>query len=413
MGPDVLYALFTVFTLTYGIQVLGYERSQVLTAVLIGSAFQLFMIPLAGAVSDRINRRLVYGIAAVVGAVWTFVFFGILGGNNQPMLIIGIVLGLMAHSFMYGPQAAFIVEQFSPAAPLHRQLTGLHLRRSDRRRHRPADVHPPAVPVRHLDSCGHLRGRRRRRDPDRAVPGPKLQHHAKMRTTAAPRRFLQPTPGSRRRRQCQQLAAEQDVPGNSQMMFNRLLRFRGVAGHQGIQDALVFGADVVAAAGGTEQRGDSHQDLPDVKLAVGPGDQLVARGVDELLMEQRVQPNELPDGLGLEGVRQGSLKGQGLLHLSGRHLPSAMTSPAAWRSRTPRSSISSETSRPVHQRHVGAALGDELHQAVGDQQQQRLADRGAGDADVGREFLFVEELSLHVRVDQNVLTQIRVGLFPA
>ncbi|MDQ0209534.1 MFS transporter [Arthrobacter bambusae] len=114
VGPDVLYALFTVFTLSYGIQTLGYDRSQVLTAVLIGSAFQLFMIPLAGAVSDRFNRRLVYGIAAVIGAVWTFVFFGILGGHSEPLLIVGIVLGLMAHSFMYGPQAAFIVEQFSP-----------------------------------------------------------------------------------------------------------------------------------------------------------------------------------------------------------------------------------------------------------------------------------------------------------
>lgn len=114
VGPDVVYALFTVFTLTYGIQVLGYQRSQVLTAVLIGSAFQLFMIPLAGAVSDRFNRRFVYGTAAVLGAAWTFLFFVVLGGKNEPMLIIGIVLGLMTHSFMYGPQAAFIVEQFSP-----------------------------------------------------------------------------------------------------------------------------------------------------------------------------------------------------------------------------------------------------------------------------------------------------------
>jgi MFS family permease len=114
VGPDVVYALFTVFTLTYGIQVLGYQRSQVLTAVLIGSAFQLVMIPLAGAVSDRFNRRLVYGTAGVLGAVWTFLFFVVLGGKNEPMLIIGIVLGLMTHSFMYGPQAAFIVEQFSP-----------------------------------------------------------------------------------------------------------------------------------------------------------------------------------------------------------------------------------------------------------------------------------------------------------
>ncbi len=104
----------------------------------------------------------------------------------------------------------------------------------------------------------------------------------------------------------------------------------------------------LAAAGGTEQRGDSHQDLPDVKLAVGPGDQRVTRGVDELLMEQRVQSNELPDGLGLERVRQGRLKGQGLLHRQRREpFPRSMTSPAAWLSRTPRSSISSETSRPV------------------------------------------------------------------
>ena len=30
------------------------------------------------------------------------------------MLVVGTVLGLLCHSFMYGPQAAFVVEQFSP-----------------------------------------------------------------------------------------------------------------------------------------------------------------------------------------------------------------------------------------------------------------------------------------------------------
>jgi MFS family permease len=114
MGPDVLYALFTVFSLTYGIQVLGFERSQVLTAVLIGSGCQLFLMPLAGAVSDRVNRRLVYGTAAVLGASWTFVFFALLDGDNQVLLTVGTILGLACHAFMYGPQAAFIVEQFSP-----------------------------------------------------------------------------------------------------------------------------------------------------------------------------------------------------------------------------------------------------------------------------------------------------------
>ena len=114
IGPDVLYAMCTVFTLTYGIQELGFDRGQVLVAVMVGSALQLFTMPLAGAISDRINRRLVYAIAAVGAAVWAYLFFIILEGRSPVMLIVGIVLGLLCHSFMYGPQAAFVVEQFSP-----------------------------------------------------------------------------------------------------------------------------------------------------------------------------------------------------------------------------------------------------------------------------------------------------------
>ncbi|HEY5878225.1 MAG TPA: MFS transporter [Nakamurella sp.] len=112
VGPDVLYALFTVFVATYATQVLGMSRSQVLTAVLIGSACQLFLIPLAGALSDRINRRLLYGIAAVGAAIWVPVFFLIMDTPSMPLLILGVAIGLAFHALMYGPQAAYIVEQF-------------------------------------------------------------------------------------------------------------------------------------------------------------------------------------------------------------------------------------------------------------------------------------------------------------
>ncbi|KZF04585.1 MULTISPECIES: MFS transporter [unclassified Rhodococcus (in: high G+C Gram-positive bacteria)] len=113
VAPDVIYALFTVFSITYGTQKLGFERSEVLTAILVGSACQLGLIPLAGAVSDRINRRLVYGIAAVGGVAWSAIFFLVIGGGSLPLLILGVVVGLAFHSFMYGPQAAFVTEQFS------------------------------------------------------------------------------------------------------------------------------------------------------------------------------------------------------------------------------------------------------------------------------------------------------------
>ena len=101
-------------------------------------------MPLAGAISDRINRRLVYGIAAVCAAVWAYLFFIVLEGRSPVMLIVGIVLGLLCHSFVYGPQAAFVVEQFSPRLRSTRQFPCLHVRRNPRRCHRTVYVHPPA-----------------------------------------------------------------------------------------------------------------------------------------------------------------------------------------------------------------------------------------------------------------------------
>ncbi|MFJ2828226.1 MFS transporter [Streptomyces sp. NPDC087263] len=114
VGPDVLYAMFTVFVLTYATGELGMARGSALAAVLIGSSLQIFLIPLAGALSDRVNRRLLYGCAAVAAGVWPFVFFLMTDGGSWPLLAIGVVVGLAIHSVMYGPQAAFIAEQFSP-----------------------------------------------------------------------------------------------------------------------------------------------------------------------------------------------------------------------------------------------------------------------------------------------------------
>ncbi|MGY0488691.1 MFS transporter [Streptomyces sp. WG-D5] len=114
VAPDVLYALFTVFVLTYATDELDMSRGSALTAVLIGSSLQIFLIPLAGALSDRVNRRLLYGCSAVGAGVWPFVFFGMVGGGSWGLLVLGVIVALVLHSLMYGPQAAFVAEQFSP-----------------------------------------------------------------------------------------------------------------------------------------------------------------------------------------------------------------------------------------------------------------------------------------------------------
>lgn len=114
VAPDVLYAMFTVFVLTYATQELGMARSSALTAVLIGSALQIVLIPLAGALSDRWNRRRMYLGGAVAAGVWPFIFFFITDGGSWGLLVLGVIGALVIHSFLYGPQAAFVAEQFTP-----------------------------------------------------------------------------------------------------------------------------------------------------------------------------------------------------------------------------------------------------------------------------------------------------------
>ncbi|MCW3158334.1 MFS transporter [Micropruina sonneratiae] len=74
-GPDVLYAFFAVYVITWlqaGTSPL--TNQQALTATMTAGFIQVFTMPLAGWLSDRVDRRLLYAVATVLGAIWTFVF---------------------------------------------------------------------------------------------------------------------------------------------------------------------------------------------------------------------------------------------------------------------------------------------------------------------------------------------------
>jgi MFS family permease len=112
--PDVLYSLFTVFVLTYIVKELGMSKGEGSAAVMIGSAVQLGLMPAFGALSDRMNRRLLYLFGTIAAAIWPFLFFPLISGGSFLALTIGVVVALVIHAALYGPQAALITEQFSP-----------------------------------------------------------------------------------------------------------------------------------------------------------------------------------------------------------------------------------------------------------------------------------------------------------
>ena len=112
VGPDVLYSLVVVFSLSYLVTVLGLPRQLALISLSIGLVFNVLTEVFFGGLSDKLGRRVVYGYGVILSVIWAFAFFALLE-TRQPLLItLAMVVALVAHAMMYGPQAAFITEQF-------------------------------------------------------------------------------------------------------------------------------------------------------------------------------------------------------------------------------------------------------------------------------------------------------------
>jgi len=111
-AENAFFYIFTVLALSYGTQQLQLTKATVLQGVLLGSALQFVVIPLFGAWSDRIGRRPVYLGGAVFLTLFSFPFFWLVDTQHAAAVWLAISVGLIGHSAMYGPQAAFFSEMF-------------------------------------------------------------------------------------------------------------------------------------------------------------------------------------------------------------------------------------------------------------------------------------------------------------
>ena len=113
IAENISYYVITAFVLTYCVEHLKLHKQTALNAVLIGSAVQFCLIPLFGALSDRIGRKPVYLFGAIGIGGWAWAFFGLLDTKSFPLLVLAVTVGLVFHSAMYAPQAAFFSELFA------------------------------------------------------------------------------------------------------------------------------------------------------------------------------------------------------------------------------------------------------------------------------------------------------------
>jgi metabolite-proton symporter len=113
MGEQAPFYIYTAFVFTYGIKVVGVSRDLLLTAVLTASVLSFFTIPFSGYLSDRIGRKRMYMIGAAFTGVFGFIYFALLNTAIPGWVFLAVVLSLIPHNMMYGPQAALIAESFT------------------------------------------------------------------------------------------------------------------------------------------------------------------------------------------------------------------------------------------------------------------------------------------------------------
>ena len=112
MAEQAPFYLFTAFVFAYGTGVLHLKRDFLLMAVLGAAMLSFVTIPLFGHLSDVFGRKRVYMLGAAVTGVYGFAYFALLDTQVTALVAVAIVLSLVPHDMMYGPQAALIAESF-------------------------------------------------------------------------------------------------------------------------------------------------------------------------------------------------------------------------------------------------------------------------------------------------------------
>jgi len=105
--------ILTVFAVTYLTQQLGMERSVVLDAVTLATLVELFVMPLAGWLSDWIGRRGIYLAGTVLGIVLAFPVFWLFETRDATIVTLAIVVGIpLCQGVIFALHASFMPELF-------------------------------------------------------------------------------------------------------------------------------------------------------------------------------------------------------------------------------------------------------------------------------------------------------------
>ncbi|EKU48282.1 MULTISPECIES: MFS transporter [Brevibacterium] len=109
---NIHYYLVVTFSITYLAVAVGIEASEILGLLLGAHAIHALLVPMIGALGDRIGRKPPYAIGIILTASWGFFAFPMYDTGNPGLIFLALLLGLVFHGFMYAGQPAIMAEMF-------------------------------------------------------------------------------------------------------------------------------------------------------------------------------------------------------------------------------------------------------------------------------------------------------------
>lgn len=111
IGPFALTALISTYMISYATAI-GYERTDVMTALIFTSLTGLVAIPLCSALSDHVGRRPVILAGAVAIMLYAWPFYVLVDTRSHVYLTMAMVIAQLIQSMMFAPLGALLSEMF-------------------------------------------------------------------------------------------------------------------------------------------------------------------------------------------------------------------------------------------------------------------------------------------------------------
>lgn len=109
---NIHYYLVVTFSITYLATQVKIESAEILGLLLGAHAIHAVLVPLVGAATDRIGRKMPYAVGIILTATWGFFAFPMYDTGSAGMIFLALLIGLIFHALMYAGQPAIMAEMF-------------------------------------------------------------------------------------------------------------------------------------------------------------------------------------------------------------------------------------------------------------------------------------------------------------